>query len=157
VSGGELYGQRDAVETPTDRSNHRQILAVWRKLGTLRPRVGDKELHRAMCKDAVNFCLIVTWQIQGGTRYTYSPSIRKTSRLVARTDTCGQRRTIVSAILAAASMTCSQLSETNRVRFPPTARAIDSGEISPPPTLRSRTPAIAEGTRPGSNNEGPTR
>jgi len=67
----------------------------------------------------------------GGTRQAASPSIRSTSRLVTRTPMCGDKRTRRSARLAAASMTCSQLSSTSRRRLAPMARATDSAEISP--------------------------
>ena len=44
---------------------------------------------------------------------------------------------MVSAIAAAASMTCSQLSRTSRTFLPPIARATDSGDISSPCSCRS--------------------
>ena len=56
------------------------------------------------------------------------PSIRSNSRLVARIVVRGHRRTNMSARVAAASMTCSQLSRTSRSFFPPTARATASAE-----------------------------
>jgi len=83
----------------------------------------------------------------------YSPAIRRVSRLVARTEAAGHRRTTASARLAAASMTCSQLSRTRRSFLSPMARAAASEEISPLASFRPMALATVEGTRSGSDSE----
>src|ERR1700688_3773072 len=68
--------------------------------------------------------------------------MRRLSRLVTTMEAAGHSRTRVSASLAAASTTCSQLSRTRRSFFSPIARATDSGKIGSQLGFSPRTRAF---------------
>ncbi len=78
-----------------------------------------------------------------------SPETRRGSRLVARSETLGPARNRVSAIPAAASITCSQLSMTSSSLLARIAPAIRSGDAVPATCVRPSALATVVGTSSG--------
>ncbi len=142
-------------------SSWRQIAAIVGRFSardanvrTKLVRSGDEEFRCAVASNLVRFELVVRGHFKR--RHAIGvlcPRSEASSRLVARIVVRGHRRTNISARVAAASMTCSQLSRTSRSFFPPTARATASAEWTSDPSLSPSTPATADGTRCGSDSD----
>ena len=86
----------------------------------------------------------------GDTGKIHSPSALSGSRLVAITCMAGLARNKASAIVAAASITCSQLSSTSKSCFPDSALATRSAETAPAPGVTLAASATVAATRSAS-------
>ena len=85
-----------------------------------------------------------------GTGHSCSSATRTPSRLVARIFTVAERARIASIRSAAASRTCSQLSNTNSRTLPSNAAATLSATLFPGCWVMPKTAATASGTAAGS-------
>ena len=113
-----------------------------------RPRPLHEQLNRAVSPGIV--VLAVGGHGERRHRINLLPSARSGSRLVATTRTAEPARSTASAIAAAASITCSQLSSTSSNRRSASACATRCAEISPPASSSPTAAATVAGTRPGS-------
>jgi hypothetical protein len=101
--GGELDGQRHAVEAPADLVDGRAVGRGEREAGLRRPRPLGEQLGR----------LVVGEGRHEPRRLAGTPSA---SRLVARMRSAGHARSSASTPRRPASTTCSQLSSTSQHR-----------------------------------------
>jgi hypothetical protein len=119
VLGDRLVGcckldrKRNSVQFFTDLSDDRGV-----RIGKLESSFHEQSAGKLRAS-ATESCLAVGGLSSGDRRCTCSPSVRNSSRLVARTRTLGAPLSVSTAKAAAASITCSQLSSTSIFRLMP--------------------------------------
>gem|GEM_PF-4122880 len=142
-------------------SSFRLIAATAARLSSVRAKSGSTARARSRKSSTASYrCsgsapVAALGTTSGATGYSTSPWMRSGSRLVARIRTPGQVRSRVSAITAATSMTCSQLSSTNStvrdLRYSTVAIVADCRDLPCRPSVAANSSGTSWGSvRPAS-------
>ena len=143
---GQLDRQRDAVEAPADLDDSVRVIGRQRDSGRHALGRGRRTALRRPSRLRVTS--------SDGTGQSCSSATRRPSRLVARIVTVADCARIVSIISAAASTTCSQLSNTSSRDRPSNAAATLSARLIPGCWVIPSTAATASGTAAGITDGG---